>query len=57
MVALSDDRAVRQPMIDGAVIRLARPVSPSEVAAAARLLVEAGQCITSPPLGDRVAPT
>ncbi|MFL5284691.1 MAG: ATP-binding protein [Rhodopila sp.] len=58
MVALVDDAAVSQHAIDGAVIRLARPVSPPEVAAAAaRLLVEAGQCITPPPFGDSAAPT
>jgi hypothetical protein len=58
MVILVDDDAAPQPAMDGAVIRLARPLSPMEVAAAAvRLLAEATQCITSPPFGERVAPT
>jgi signal transduction histidine kinase/CheY-like chemotaxis protein len=57
VVALFDDGAP-QPALDGAVIRLARPITPPEVAAAAaRLLAETGQYITSPPLGERVAPT
>ncbi|PPQ25898.1 ATP-binding protein [Rhodopila globiformis] len=57
VVALFDDGAP-QPALDGAVIRLARPIAPPEVAAAAaRLLAETGQYITSPPLGERVAPT
>jgi hypothetical protein len=62
MVALVDDAAAPRYAAEGAadpaVIRLARPVSPPDVAAAAaQLMVEAGQYITSPPLGDRVAPT
>jgi len=58
MVVLMDDAATPDFAQDRAVVRLVKPVSPSDLAAAAvRTLAEAGQYITSPPFGDKVAPT
>jgi signal transduction histidine kinase len=58
VVVLMDDAATSDFAQDRAVVRLVNPVSPSDLATAAvRILAEAGQYITSPPFGDKVAPT
>jgi len=57
VVALIDHTAAPDHTVDVAAVTLVKPVSPSDLAAAAaRLMAEAGRRITAPRLGDTVAP-